>query len=152
MDVARLRHLLASQHIQNHDVVIFDRYVYDQIANVYSQSFAARAYGKALLQLAPVPNLAFVLDASPALAFARKPEYPLEFMHQNRENFLRLQEIVPELIIVSEAGLEDVTNEILTHICHSRLVQTSSLNEFTVDSVGRLKNSCRVQSDPTASI
>ena len=97
LDVARLRRILASQIIKSCDVVIFDRYVYDQIANIYSPSFAARVYGKILLKLAPAPDLAFVLDASPDAAFARKPEYPLEFMHKNRENFLLLREIVPQL-------------------------------------------------------
>jgi thymidylate kinase len=67
---------------QNSDVVIFDRYIYDQIANIYSPSFAARSYARILLKQTPAPDLAFVLDASPTAAFARKPEYPLEFMHQ----------------------------------------------------------------------
>src|ERR1700733_454220 len=34
LDVARLRRLLISQKKQNVDVVIFDRYVYDQVANI----------------------------------------------------------------------------------------------------------------------
>ncbi len=88
LDVARLHRLLASQRLRNSDVVIFDRYIYDQIANFQSQSFA-RSYGRFLLKQAPAPDLAFVLDASPAAAFARKPEYPLEFVHRNRRNFLR---------------------------------------------------------------
>src|SRR5271170_5218905 len=34
LDVARLHRLLAGQQVRNYDVVIFDRYIYDQIANV----------------------------------------------------------------------------------------------------------------------
>ena len=116
LDVARLRRLLASQRIKNSDVVIFDRFIYDQIANIYSQSLAARTYGKLLLKLAPAPDLAFILDASPAAAFARKPEYPLEFMYQNRRNFLHLQELVPQLIVIPAARMDDVTNEIYMHV------------------------------------
>jgi thymidylate kinase len=121
LDVARLRRILAGQQIKSCDVVIFDRYVYDQIANIYSPSFAARIYGKILSKLTPAPDLAFVIDASPTAAFARKPEYPLEFMHRNRRNFLLLQEIVPQLIIVPPAGAEQVRSEICSHISRSRL-------------------------------
>ena len=38
-----LHRLLASETVSNSDVVIFDRYIYDQIANIYSQSLAAAA-------------------------------------------------------------------------------------------------------------
>jgi thymidylate kinase len=121
LDVARLRRILASPQIKSCDVVIFDRYVYDQIANIYSPSFAARIYGRVLLKLTPAPDLAFVVDASPDAAFARKPEYSLEFMHKNRQTFLLLQEIVPQLIIVPGAGAEQVRSDINSHISRSRL-------------------------------
>jgi thymidylate kinase len=156
LDVARLHRLLSSQQITNSDVVIFDRYIYDQIANIYSQTFAARIYGKMLLKQTPVPDLAFVLDASPTAAFARKPEYPLEFMHQNRRNFLLLRELAPQLIIISDARVEDVRNEIHSHISRSRLVE-GTLPEEKADvtgagAVARLQSSCRVRNDPTASL
>jgi thymidylate kinase len=121
LDVAKLRRLLDSDPARNADVVIFDRYVYDQIANIDSQSVAARAYGRLVLSQTPVPDLAFVIDASPDAAFARKPEYPLEFVRKNRQNFLRLRELAPELIIISEGKPEDVSNEILFHVRRSRL-------------------------------
>lgn len=156
LDVARLQHLLASQHLKDCDVVIFDRYIYDQIANIYSQSFAARAYGKILLKLTPAPDLAFILDASPIAAFARKPEYPLEFMYRNRQNFLHLRELVPKLIVISDAALEDVTNQIHVHIARSRLVEGSPPRGKAVvmadSAVPPAQNSCSVQNDPTASI
>jgi thymidylate kinase len=156
LDVARLHRILASQNIKSCDVVIFDRYIYDQIANVYSPSFAARIYGKILLKLTPAPDLAFVLDASPTAAFARKPEYPLEFMHKNRQNFLLLQEIVPQLIIISDARTEDVKSEIYSHISRSRLGAGTLPEEkadVTADSaVVRLQTSRRVRNDPTARV
>jgi thymidylate kinase len=131
LDVARLHRLLASEPIKNTDVVIFDRYIYDQIANFYSSSLAARSYAKLLLKQTPVPDLAFVLDASPTAAFARKPEYPLEFMYQNRRTFLLLPELVPPLIVISEAREEDVKREIDMHIRRSRLVESISPEENT---------------------
>src|ERR1700722_4576994 len=57
LDVARLRRLLASPQTRSANVVIFDRYIYDQIANIYSQSFAARSYSRMLLSLTPRPDL-----------------------------------------------------------------------------------------------
>ena len=39
LDIVRLHRLLASHEINNYDVVIFDRYIYDQIANIYSRSW-----------------------------------------------------------------------------------------------------------------
>jgi thymidylate kinase len=156
LDLARLHRVLASQPIRTSDVIIFDRYIYDQIANIYSPFFAARSYAKMLLQRTPAPDLAFVIDASPAAAFARKPEYPLEFMHQNRRNFLALQELVPQLIVISDAAAEDVRNEIFSHIRRSRLIEGNSTEETTevppaVALVGPL-SSRRVRNDPTASV
>jgi len=157
LDVARLRRLLASQRIKNSDVVIFDRFIYDQIANIYSQSLAARTYGKLLLKLAPAPDLAFILDASPAAAFARKPEYPLEFMYQNRRNFLHLQELVPQLIVIPDARMDDVTNEIYMHVVRTWRVEGSSKGEEKTEASGdnavlELQSSCKVQNHPTANI
>lgn len=142
-DVARLRRLLASQDARNADVIIFDRYIYDQIANIYCRSFVARTYGKILLQRTPAPDLAFFLDASPAAAFARKPEYPLEFMLQNRRSFLRLRELAPELIVIADAAAEDVRSEILFHVSRSRLTEQNS-------SGGKTEVRARPRSSPSA--
>jgi thymidylate kinase len=129
LDVARLRRVLSG--VRSFDVVIFDRYVYDQIANIYSQSFAGRTYARFLLQQTPEPDLAFVIDASPDAAFARKPEYPLEFMHRNRRQFLNLRELAPHLTVIPEGGVEDVRSEINFHIERSRLAKHTLLTEKT---------------------
>jgi len=129
LDVARLRRVLSS--VRSFDVVIFDRYVYDQIANIYSQSFAGRAYARFLLQQTPQPDLAFVIDASPDAAFARKPEYPLEFMHRNRQQFLNLRELAPQLTVIPDGAVEDVRSEINFHIERSRLAKHSLVTEKT---------------------
>lgn len=154
LDVTRLHRLLASEQVSNADVVIFDRYIYDQIANINSPSFATRGYSKMLLKLTPVPDLAFVLDASPDAAFARKPEYPLEFMHRNRRAFLRLQELAPRLTVISDARPEDVRSEIIFHVGRSRLaerVSTEGKTEVLADNaVVQQQSCCSVGNDPTA--
>lgn len=123
LDVARLRYLLARRGIRDFDVVIFDRYIYDQIANIDSRSMMARIYRRILLSVTPSPDLAFILDTSPAAAFARKPEYPLKFMRRNRRAFLGLRGLVPQLVVISEAELEDVRDEIQFHVERCGLVQ-----------------------------
>jgi thymidylate kinase len=156
LDVARLRRLLTSQPEKGSDVVIFDRYIYDQIANLYSQSLAARSCARILLNLAPAPDLAFIVDASPTAAFARKPEYPLDFMHKNRQNFLLLRELVPQLIIISDGRAEDVRDEICSHISRSRLVACALPEEKTevpeAIAVARPMSSRSLRNDPTASL
>jgi thymidylate kinase len=156
LDVARLHRVLASEGVRNSDVIIFDRYIYDQVANIYSQSLAGRTYARLLLKQTPAPDLAFVIDASPAAAFARKPEYPLEFVHRNRRTFLLLQELVPQLIVISEGAEEDVKAEILGHLSRSRLVEgvlTEGKTEVPVEGVVvQSQSSCRVRNDPTATV
>lgn len=122
LDAAKLRRLLARQTKRNTDVIIFDRYIYDQVANLYSQSAAARLYARILLKQAPTPDLALILDASPAAAFARKPEYPLEFVQRNRQTFLNLRELVPQLTVIFEGSPEDVKNQIYDHLGRLRFV------------------------------
>jgi thymidylate kinase len=131
LDVVRLRALLVSQYVRSFDVVIFDRYIYDQIANVYSRSMAARMYSRALLRQTPSPDLAFILDTSPDAAFARKPEYPLEFMYRNRLNFLRLRELASQLITIPEAPAEDVKIEVRRHIHRSRIATIAHAANLT---------------------
>jgi thymidylate kinase len=156
LDVARLHWLLKSQRIRNSDVVIFDRYVYDQIANIYSQSFIGRAYARLVLSQTPSPDLAFVVDASPAAAFARKPEYPLEFVYRNRQTFLNLRELVPQLIVVAEGEAEDVSRQIYSHITLSRVAgQTSREGNPDVsraNAVASSQTSCSLQNQPTARV
>ena len=124
LDVARLRRLLRSRPIKSFDVVICDRYIYDQIANLYSKSPLTRLYMRALLHQSPRPDLAFILDTSPDAAFARKPEYPLDFMYRNRRSFLELRELAPELLKISAGNADEVEDQIQSHISQSSLLKT----------------------------
>ncbi len=121
LDVLHLHRVLARSNVRCFDVVIFDRYIYDQIANIDSRSRLGELYRRILVTQSPSPDLAFILDASPALAFARKPEYPLEFVYRNRRTFLRLHESIPQLITIPEGEVQDVEKEIYGYICRSRL-------------------------------
>ena len=96
--------------------VIFDRYIYDEWANLPLQHWWTRLYIRILSRLVPRPDAAIVLDADSLLANRRKPEYRLDFVQRNREAYLRLARSVAMTIIppgsVGETT-ELVRNEVL---------------------------------------
>lgn len=75
------------------DVIIFDRYLYDELANLPLHERLSRLYVGLLLKLCPHPLVAYLLDADPVAARQRKPEYPLDFLHTNRATYLTLAEL-----------------------------------------------------------
>lgn len=81
------------------DVVIFDRYMYDELANLPLQSGFTRGFIRFILRFTPVPDAAYVIDADPAAARARKPEYPLDFIGKNREAYLALSGLAKATVI-----------------------------------------------------
>jgi thymidylate kinase len=93
LDTIRLRQIVAQAKSSEGGVVIFDRYIYDQLAAMPLDSWLARTYAKVMLRLAPRPDLSYVLDAVPEDARARKPEYPLDFMHRQRTSYMRLRQM-----------------------------------------------------------
>jgi thymidylate kinase len=72
------------------DVIIFDRYLYDQLVNLGIHYRAARIYTRLVLKFIPHPDIAYLLDADPAAARARKPEYPIEFLRSTRACYLAI--------------------------------------------------------------
>ncbi|PYQ42965.1 MAG: thymidylate kinase [Acidobacteria bacterium] len=81
------------------DFIVFDRYIYDELANLPLQNRMIRFYVRLLLMFIPKPDLAFLLDADPEAATLRKPEYPLEFVRHNREAYLRLSRLVSMTVV-----------------------------------------------------
>jgi len=81
------------------DVVICDRYIYDELANLSLNHALSRFYARLLVKCVPAPDLAFLLDADPVQARERKPEYPLEFLHQNRAAYLAISRIAGMKVI-----------------------------------------------------
>ncbi len=75
------------------DVVIFDRYLYDQLVNLGIHYRASRIYTHVVLKLIPHPDIAFILDADPELARARKPEYPIDYLRNTRACYLAISKM-----------------------------------------------------------
>lgn len=100
LDVSRLRKIVRRERRSGAGgVIIFDRYIYDQLAALPMQNRLARAYARLVLALAPHTDVSYLLDAIPEEARARKPEYPIDFMRQYRSSYLELRKFAPLTLI-----------------------------------------------------
>lgn len=105
-DALRLSIIVSEKMRSSDDFVIFDRYIYDELANLPLERASVRLYTRLLQQFIPKPDLAFLIDADPEAAILRKPEYPLEFVRRNRESYLTLSRLVGPLTIIPALSLE----------------------------------------------
>jgi thymidylate kinase len=97
------------------DLVIFDRYIYDEFANLTLSNPAVRTYVRLIMKIVPKPDISYLLDADPVKARARKPEYPLEFLHSNRQSYLVLSELVGGMTVILPKPIKEVRREVLYH-------------------------------------
>ena len=112
-DAVHLRIVLRRARRSEDGVIIMDRYLYDELANLPLQNRFSAAYAKLLAWVAPRPDLIFLLDADPELARARKPEYPVDFMCRLRRSYFRLAQLLKIMTIIPPLGLEDARHAIL---------------------------------------
>jgi thymidylate kinase len=94
------------------DAIIFDRYIYDEWANLPLNNSLTRLYLLVMKLLVPHPNLALLLDADPDEARARKPEYPVEFMHKCRRAYFELARILRNITAVPPLPLPEAKHEV----------------------------------------
>ena len=113
-DAIKLR--IAVKRARRHSgILVFDRYIYDQLATLPLDSPVARAYARFILRIAPRPDLAYLLDAVPEEARERKPEYPLEFLYDYRQSYLQLIELAG-LELIQPLSVEDTRLEVLKRL------------------------------------
>jgi thymidylate kinase len=112
LDAVHLAYVLAAVSSRNEDFVVLDRFLYDELANLNLQNSINKAYVRMLLKLVPRPDVAFLLDADPAEARARKPEYPVEFVQSNRASYLTLAALARNIDIVESLAIEQVREEV----------------------------------------
>jgi len=99
LDALRLCAFTYKMVLGDADVIIFDRYIYDELANLPLDRLFVRLYISFLLRLIPKPDFAFLLDGDPEAACARKPEYPLDFVRRNRDAYLRLARLAKMAVL-----------------------------------------------------
>jgi thymidylate kinase len=112
-DALSMRRVSAKALRSGADVVIFDRYTYDELANLNLGNVVIRAYIRLMMKLVPRPHVSFLLDADPLQARARKPEYPLEFLCANRQSYLQLSNLIGGITVISPRSIEEVKRQIL---------------------------------------
>jgi thymidylate kinase len=113
IDAVRLNIVWRQHRRRNSDVVVFDRYIYDELANLPLNNVLSRAYIRLVLKFSPIPDLPLLLDADPSLAVQRKPEYPLDFVHTNRLAYIALSKLVPAMKVISPASVSQVQEDLL---------------------------------------
>jgi DNA helicase HerA-like ATPase len=114
VDAISLRAVVRNQLRGDCDFVIFDRYSYDELANLNLQNPIARTYARMIRHITPDPDVAFLLDADPEAAHARKPEYPIEFVRVNRRAYMRLNELLGVFTIVPPTEIDAASQAVLS--------------------------------------
>ncbi|HKW24833.1 MAG TPA: hypothetical protein VJN48_03570 [Terriglobales bacterium] len=112
LDALHLRRVVARARRSGAAVIIFDRYLYDELANLPLQKRLASWFLRFAGALAPRPDLSYIIDAIPEEACARKPEYPLEFSRRCRQTYLELAKIIG-MVIVPPLPIEQAGEEVL---------------------------------------
>jgi thymidylate kinase len=115
LDALSARRVVKKALRSGYDFIVFDRFVYDELANLNLGNPLMRAYARLLLALVPRPDISYLLDADPVKARARKPEYPLDFLHTNRQAYLQLNALSGALTVIAPMSVEDAKREVLHH-------------------------------------
>jgi thymidylate kinase len=97
------------------DFVIFDRYIYDELANLNLRNPLMRGFVHLLMKCVPRPDVSYILDADPVAARARKPEYPIDFLHVNRHAYLELSRMIGGMTVIPPQDVAAVKREVLRH-------------------------------------
>lgn len=98
------------------NLVIFDRYIYDELANLPLSNPGIRAYVWLILKLVPKPDISYFLDVDPVKARARKPEYPLEYLYSNRQSYLTLSKLIGGFTVIAPMSIEEVGRSVLRNL------------------------------------
>src|SRR5262249_36289495 len=101
------------QNVVPVDVMVFDRYIYDELANLNLKNSLSRLFVRIVHRFAPLPDLAYLLDAEPPAAHARKPEYPMEFMVQCRQAYFDLAAQLGTMTVIPAMSLADTKQAVV---------------------------------------
>jgi len=114
LDAVSLRLTVKNASRSDTDLVIFDRYIYDELANLALHNPVLHAYVWLIVKLVPRPDISFLLDADPVEARARKPEYPLDFLDSNRNSYLALSNLA-DMTVIAPRTAREAELEVLKH-------------------------------------
>lgn len=95
------------------DVLILDRYIFDELSNLNLANRLSRSFVKLVQTLVPRPDIAYLLDADPVAAYARKPEYPVEFMKKCRRAYFDLAGLLGTMTVIPALSLPEAKLAVL---------------------------------------
>jgi len=111
-DAIHLRTVIRRARRSPAQAIIMDRYIYDELANLPLANPLTRVFVRAVSWLVPRPNIAYLLDADPDAARARKPEYPIDFMHECRSAYFKLADLLGTMTIIPPLPLTSAEAEV----------------------------------------
>lgn len=118
-DAINLRRIIAREtqrsagSVRATEIIIFDRYIYDELCNLNMRNPLSNRFVRMVRALVPCPDLAYLLDADPLAAHARKPEYPVDFMQNNRKSYLNLAAVLGNLTVIPPLDLPEAIDAVL---------------------------------------
>lgn len=120
LDAIHLRMVIARERRTRPDVIVMDRYIFDELANLPLRSALSRVFVRMVTALVPRPDIAFLLDADPEAARARKPEYPVEFMRECRGWYHQLASLLDWMTVIPALPLTEAQRQVTSVV--SRLL------------------------------
>ena len=126
LDALSLRRIARKAKRSHSGLIIFDRYAYDELANLNLRNPILRSYAKLIMTLVPYPDISFLLDADPVQARARKPEYPLEFLHKSRASYLELARLLGKITVIPPGTTEEVKHAVMKNALEKLSVNSDS--------------------------
>ncbi len=113
LDAIHLRMVIRRARRSGVDVVIMDRYIYDELANLPLGNKLTQMFIRFVQWIVPTPDVAYLLDADVEAARARKPEYPVDFMHKCRRWYYQLASILGTMTIIPPLPLEEAKQAVV---------------------------------------
>lgn len=114
LDALNLRRVVARERRKSGvDVVILDRYIFDELSNLNLANPLSRRVVKFVQALVPRPDISYLLDADPTAAYARKPEYPVEFMKKCRRAYFELAALLGTMTVIPALSLPEAKAAVL---------------------------------------
>lgn len=114
LDAISLRFVIGKALRSGTDVVIVDRYIYDELVNLPLERSVTRSFVRLCAKLVPLPDIAYLLDADPEAARARKPEYPIDFLRQSRTSYHRLANLLSTMTLIPPLPLVEARAAVMT--------------------------------------
>ena len=113
LDAIHLCEVVARAKKSGADVIILDRYIYDELSNLNVNNSLSRSFIKFVHGFVPRPDIAYLLDADPVAAYARKPEYPVDFMKKCRRAYFDLASILGTMTVIPALDLPEAKAAVL---------------------------------------